>query len=147
MNTTQKHPLPLTKQNDTQARTVNPWRWQDQFGFSQALETTAAERVLYCSGQTSMNDDGVPVHAGSMGAQVRQAMDNLETVLATAGYGLADIVRLSVYTTDVDALFANYGELVARLAESGIQPPITLLGVERLAFPELMVEIEATAAK
>ena len=82
-----------------------------------------------------------------MGAQVRQAMDNLEAVLREAGYGLANLVRLTVYTTDVDALFANYGHIVGRLAAAEIRPPITLLGVTRLAFPELMVEIEATAAR
>lgn len=145
MNTTQKQAS--TTQNGRQTRTVNPWGWQDQYGYSQALETTAAERVLYCAGQTSMNDDGQPLHPGDMGAQVRQAMENLETVLKTAGYSLADVVRLQVYTTDVEALFANYGEFVGPLADAGIRPPTTLLGVNRLAFPELMVEIEATAAK
>ena len=34
-------------------RKVNPWTWQDEYGFSQAIEVTGAERVLYCAGQTS----------------------------------------------------------------------------------------------
>ena len=135
------------KHNGARTRTINPWTWQDQFGYSQALETTAKQHVLYCAGQVSMNEDGAPVHAGDMAAQVRQAMDNLETVLTRAEYSLADVVRLTIYTTDVDALFESYGEIVGRLASMDAQPPITLLGVARLAFPELMVEIEATAAK
>lgn len=133
--------------NRARTRTVNPWTWQDRFGYSQALETMANQRVLYCAGQVSMNEDGVPVYAGDMAAQVRQAMDNLETVLTRAEYSLADVVRLTIYTTDVDALFESYGEIVGRLARVGAQPPITLLGVTRLAFPDLMVEIEAAAAK
>jgi enamine deaminase RidA (YjgF/YER057c/UK114 family) len=123
--------------NRARTRTVNPWTWQDQFGYSQALETMAKQRVLYCAGQVS----------GDMAAQIQQAMDNLETVLTRAEYSLADVVRLTIYTTDVDALFESYGEIVGRLASVDAQPPITLLGVTRLAFPELMVEIEATAAK
>lgn len=145
MNTTLKQMD--SKQKEARTRTINPWAWQDQFGYSQAVETTAKQHVLYCAGQVSMNEDGVPVHAGDMAAQVRQAMGNLETVLTDAEYGLADIVRLTIYTTDVDALFESYGEIVGRLASAGVQPPITLLGIARLAFPELMVEIEATAAK
>lgn len=128
-------------------RTINPWQWQDQFGFSQALEITAGQHVLYCAGQTSIDAQGNPSHPGNIGAQVRQAVDNLDEVLSRAGYSLSDLVRLNVYTTDVDQLFASYDELVGRLAQAGVQPAMTLLGVTRLAFPELMVEIEATAVK
>jgi enamine deaminase RidA (YjgF/YER057c/UK114 family) len=117
------------------------------FGFSQAIEVTAGQQVLYCAGQTSVDAQGNAVHPGDIGAQIRQAMDNLGEVLSLAGYSLSDVVRLNVYTTDVDQFFASYGELVGRLAQSGIQPTMTLLGVTRLAFPELMVEIEATAVK
>jgi len=75
-------------------------------------------------------------------------MDNLETVLREAGYSLSDVVRINYYTTDVDAFFEAYPDEVAgRLAEAGCQPASTLLGVTRLAFPQLMVEIEATAVK
>ena len=85
-------------------RAVNPWTWQDQFGYVQANEASGAERVLVCSGQTSVDADGQPMHEGDMGAQVGQALDNVETVLNEAGYTLADVVRLNYYVTDVDAL-------------------------------------------
>jgi enamine deaminase RidA (YjgF/YER057c/UK114 family) len=55
------------------------------------------------------------------------------------------VVRLNYYTTDVDRFFEAHDALVGRLAEAGCQPSSTLLGVTRLAFPELLVEIEATA--
>lgn len=61
------------------------------------------------------------------------------------GMSLADVVRLTIYTTDVDALFPHYGILAERLARAGVMPPATLLGVARLTFPELLVEIDATA--
>jgi len=92
-----------------------------------------------------VDDDGNPVHPGDMVAQVVQALDSLETVLKQAGYGLSDIVRLNYYTTDVDAFIQATEVWGRRLGESGCRPASTLLGVARLAFPELFVVIEATA--
>lgn len=128
-------------------RIVNPWTWQDQFGYVQANEISGMERVLVCAGQTSVDADGQPLHEGDMGAQVGQALDNLEAVLGEAGFGLVDLVRLNFFVTDVDQ-FLQAGETYgARLAEAGCRPASTLLGVSRLALPPLLVEIEATAAK
>jgi enamine deaminase RidA (YjgF/YER057c/UK114 family) len=128
-------------------RIVNPWTWQDQFGYVQANETSGVERVLMCAGQTSVDADGQPLHEGDMGAQIGQALDNLETVLREAGFALADVIRLNYYVTDVDA-FITAGETYgAKLAQAECRPASTLLGVARLAAPQLLVEIEATAAK
>jgi enamine deaminase RidA (YjgF/YER057c/UK114 family) len=80
-----------------------------------------------------------------MAAQIGLAADNLEAVLRDAEMTLANVVRLNLYTTDVDALFANAGVLAERTGAAGVAPPGTLLGVARLAFPELMIELEATA--
>jgi enamine deaminase RidA (YjgF/YER057c/UK114 family) len=126
-------------------RVINPWTWQDQFGFVQAHEVSGAERTLYCAGQTSSDADGNPVHPGDMRAQLAQALDNLETVLSEAGFELSQVVRLNTYTTDVDAFLAASGDSAARLAKAGCRPSATLLGVARLAFPEFLVELEATA--
>jgi enamine deaminase RidA (YjgF/YER057c/UK114 family) len=128
-------------------RVINPWTWQDQFGFVQANETSGVERVLHCAGQGPVDADGQPMHEGDMGAQVVQALDNLETVLNEAGFALADVVRLNYYVTDVDA-FMQAGEVYgAKLAQAGARPASTMLGVARLAFPSMLVEIEATAVK
>jgi enamine deaminase RidA (YjgF/YER057c/UK114 family) len=129
-----------------QQRRVNPWSWQDQYGFSQAIEVTGAERVLYCAGQTSSDADGNTVAPGDMGAQTAQALDNLETVLREAGLALANVVRLNYYVTDIERFFAEGAAVVgARLGAAGVQPSSTLLGVSRLAFSDLLIEIEATA--
>jgi enamine deaminase RidA (YjgF/YER057c/UK114 family) len=103
------------------------------------------ERVLFCAGQTAIDGDGNLQHAGDLRAQIGLALDNLEAVLDGAGMTLTNIVRLTVYTTDVDAMISNYDLLVGRLDGAGVKPAQTLLGVARLAFPELMVELEATA--
>ena len=128
-------------------RVINPWTWQDSFGFVQAVEVQSAQRILFCAGQTSSDADGRAMHAGDMRAQIGLALDNLETVLAQSGFSLSDIVRLNMYTTDVDLFLANYDALVSRLAAAGVRQSATLLGVTRLAFPEFMIELEATAAK
>ena len=55
--------------------TINPWKWQDQFGFSQAIEVKSAERVLYCAGQTSTDAAGKVMHAGDMKGQINLVLD------------------------------------------------------------------------
>ncbi|MFI5732928.1 RidA family protein [Kribbella sp. NPDC051587] len=128
------------------ARTaVNPWAWSRELGYNQAELVSGHTRTLYCAGQTSMNADGKPEHAGDLGAQLALSLDNLEAVLAEAGMSLADVVRLNVYTTDVDTLFSEYGVLAGRLGTAGVAPATTMLGVTRLAIPDLLVELEATA--
>ena len=124
---------------------VNPWQWSVAFGFNQGEVAEGHTRTLFCAGQTSVDGDGQPQHAGDMAAQVALAADNLEKVLEQAGMSLANVIRLNIYTTDVDAFIQNIGALASRNATAGVAPPGTLLGVARLAFPELMVELEATA--
>ncbi len=128
-------------------RRINPWAWQNQYGFSQAIEVVGGKRVLYCAGQTSNDEQGRPLHAGDMPAQIKQAFDNLETVLKAAGFALGDVVRLKYYTTDVGSLLGAYENVTHRLAKAGCQPASTLLGVAALAFPEFLIEIEGTAVK
>jgi enamine deaminase RidA (YjgF/YER057c/UK114 family) len=73
------------------------------------------------------------------------ALDNLECVLKEAGMTLANIVRLTIYTVDVDSLVQNFDISGERLGAAGVKHAETLLGITRLAFPELLVELEATA--
>jgi enamine deaminase RidA (YjgF/YER057c/UK114 family) len=129
-------------------RVINPWTWQDRFGFVQATEVTQAERTLYCAGQTSVDADGRPVHVGDLEGQVDQALDNLEAVLRESGYDVTDIARVTVYVTDVDAYREGAAAALGRrLGQAGARYASTLIGVARLALPELLVEIEATAVR
>ena len=122
---------------------VNPWKWQDQFGFVQANLVSGAEKVLYCSGQVSVDENGSVVYADDMSAQMGKALDNLETVLSGAEMALGNVVKLIIYVTDIDAAFRAYPSVAGRLA--GAKSAQTLIGVSRLAFPGLMVEMDATA--
>ena len=126
---------------------INPWTWQDQIGYSQAIEITNGQHVLYCAGQASMDADGKPAHPGDMRAQLFQCLDNLEAVLTQAGYTLSNVVRLNVYTTDVETLFQNWDAMATRLTSANVRPTSTLLGVASLTYPDLLIEIEATAVR
>lgn len=124
---------------------VNPWAWSTELGYNQGEVVSGHTRTLYISGQTAMSGDGKPQHTDDMEAQLALSLDNLEAVLSEAGMSLANLVRLNVYTTDVDRLFQHYGVLAARLGAARVTPSTTMLGVTRLAIPDLMVELEGTA--
>ena len=124
---------------------VNPVTWSVEMGFNQGEIVSGNTRTLYCSGQTAMSDDGNPQHAGDMAAQLALSLDNLEAVLSDADMSLANLVRLGVYTTDVERLFQHYGVLASRLGAAGVAPATTMLGVTRLAIPGQMIELEGTA--
>lgn len=126
-------------------RPVNPWPWSVERGFNQAELIQGHTRELIMSGQCAMSADGQPQHAGDMGAQIVMAMDNIEQLLSDADMQLSDVVRLNIYTTDIGAFFEHSAPLYERLAAAGIKPASTLLGISGLAFPELLVELEATA--
>jgi enamine deaminase RidA (YjgF/YER057c/UK114 family) len=108
---------------------INPWTWQDAYGFSQAVEVRNATRTIYCAGQASVDEQGAPLHAGDMIAQLHRAVDNLETVLAAAGLTL----KASAAVAD-------------RLRHAGCNAPGTLLGIAALFHPDILIELEATAA-
>jgi enamine deaminase RidA (YjgF/YER057c/UK114 family) len=126
-------------------RAINPWKWQDDYDFSHAIEVRGAQRIVFCAGQISADADGEVTHHGDMLAQFHCALDNLEAVLREAGLGLGDVVRLNYYVTDIPAFLEAVPKVGVRLKEAGCKPASTLLGVVRLAEPGWMIEIEATA--
>jgi enamine deaminase RidA (YjgF/YER057c/UK114 family) len=125
---------------------INPWEWSKAFGFSQAVKLTDPREFLVCSGQTAIGPDGSMPASADMGDQVRVALDNVVVVLAAAGMTPANIVKTTIFTTDVDACIAVLGPEARRILGSSL-PASTLIGVSQLAFPELKIEIEVTAAR
>ena len=124
---------------------VNPSDWSQQYGFHQGVIVENPNRTLYLAGQTSIDDDGELVHAGDIRAQLQQCFDNIDKVLASAEMDKSNIVQMTIFTTDVDALLGVWDVLMEHLPAAGNFPPESLIGVARLAFPDLMVEIEAVA--
>ncbi len=125
---------------------VNPWDWSLKLGYNQAEAIEGVKRHVTCAGQTAVDGEGNPQHPGDMRAQIALALDNLEAVLAKAGMNLSNVTRLGVYATDVDEALKNFDLMGMRFGPHQVAPPMTLLGVTRLAIPGLLFEIEATAA-
>lgn len=124
---------------------VNPWEWSIKLGYNQAEVINSATRQVICAGQTAVDENGAPQHPGDMRAQISLTLDNLEVVLKEAGMNLIDVVKLGIYATDVDEALKNFDLMGMRFGPHKVAPPMTLLGVTRLAIPGLMFEIEATA--
>jgi enamine deaminase RidA (YjgF/YER057c/UK114 family) len=125
---------------------INPWPWSLPLGYNQAELVQGATRHLTCAGQTAVDASGAPQHAGDMRAQLALALDNLGAVLAGAGMGWGHVTSLTIHATDVDAALMNFDLLGQRLGPAGVAPPMTLVGVTRLAIAPLMIEVTATAA-
>jgi len=128
-----------------QKRIINPWQWQDERSYVQAVEVKQPEGTLYVSGQTAINADG-KVSTGDMKTQLVQTMQNLEQVISAAGYDCAGIVRLNIYTTSSAELFDCFDIFQAWIAKHGIKQATTLLEVKSL-FETLKIELEATVVK
>jgi enamine deaminase RidA (YjgF/YER057c/UK114 family) len=123
---------------------INPSTWQIQLGFDQAELIEGHRRQLICSGQDAVDADGKTQHPGDMAAQLELALDNLEGLLTAAEMTLANVVRLNAYTTDVDELFKHWARIPQRFGADN-RFATSVLGVTRLAAPELLVLLEATA--
>jgi 2-iminobutanoate/2-iminopropanoate deaminase len=115
-------------------------------GMSQPTAYTHVVRhdnLLFLSGQVSADADGTVIGEGDMSIQVRQVLENMKKVLASQGADFSNVVKVTIYTTDIDA-YIQTGD-VRREYWTGGAPASTLVQIERLARPAFLVEIEATA--
>ena len=99
--------------------------------------------LVMLSGQLSRDRDGNIVGKGDMRAQIRQVCENIKTGLAAAGATLDDVIKTNTYVTDIEEYFKHVDVRMEYFAAA--LPTSTTVEVRRLAHPELMVEIEATA--
>jgi len=99
--------------------------------------------IIFLSGQLSRDADGKLVGPGDMAEQTRQAIRNMRTVMEAAGGTLEDIVSIVVYTTDM----RQFKEIVAARMEffTSKLPTSTIVEVNHLADPGLLIEFQATA--
>lgn len=110
-----------------------------RFRFDAAREFSAAGLQIVTSGQT-----GDP--ALDMAGQIAGALDSLAGLLKDAGYTLADVTRLGLYTTDIETFLAHWDIVRARFEPAAV-PPNTLVQVARFAHPSVQVEVEASAVR
>ena len=116
-----------------------------QYGFSHAIKSKGAV-FIHCAGQVAWDENCNIVGSGDVGAQARQALHNLAIVLASAGASPADVVRMRTYVVNHKQEYLE--PIGAALSEfyGDVTPAAnTLIGVQSLALPEFLIEIEATA--
>jgi len=117
--------------------------------YSHGMTAPAGELVVV-AGQVGLDRAGKLVGPGDVGAQTKQALDNVSAVLAAAGCGMGDVIRFQTFLThasDIDGFMHARHEAFPHHFPTGVYPPNTLLIVSRLVRPELLVEIEAMAVK
>ena len=115
--------------------------------YSQVV-TSPPGKLVFVAGQGSFDADGKVVGAGDYEAQTRQAFRNLRTALAAVGAGPEHVVSSTMYVVKLqpDALAAFARGMNAALDGRPFPPNAsTLVGVQALAYPDMLVEINATA--
>ena len=124
-------------------RIINPWTWQDKFGFVQANEVNNVNRTLYTAGIVSVDEDGNLLYPNDMEKQIVQILDNMEVLLEQSDFSLSDVVRFTYYTTDVQKFSDVSFLLASRFEKTNCRPATSLIGVNSLFHPQCLVEIEA----
>ncbi|KQS16461.1 Rid family hydrolase [Frigoribacterium sp. Leaf186] len=107
-------------------------------------------RHVHVSGQIARTVDATPVAPVDLAGQVAQALRNTYEGLTSAGAGFDDVVRLTFYVTDwqptkIEAFMAGVTEVAEEIGLSLPMPPASLIGVDYLFEPDVLVEVEATA--
>lgn len=114
--------------------------WEGTAAFS--LGVAASGHFIFTAGMTARDPEGNVVGVGDMGAQVKQCFENVGDVLRAAGAGFEDLVKVTIYVTDIAAfvITRDIREIYMRA-----RPASTAIEVSRLIHPDMMVEIEAIA--
>jgi enamine deaminase RidA (YjgF/YER057c/UK114 family) len=111
-------------------------------GYSHAVAATG--RLVVISGQVPADEDGMPVGLGDPAAQVRQVFENLATALGAAGAQLGQVVKLTVYLTDLADL-PVFRHVRDEYILADRPPASSLVQVSGLVRPEFRIEVDALA--
>lgn len=132
-------------QNGRMRETINPSTLHDPPGYSHVVRVSGGT-TIYLAGQVAWDSDRNVVGPGDFEAQTRQVLTNLVAVLDAAGAKLADLVKIGIYVVDHNDEKIGIIRRVRDEYFGDMTPPVsTLLGVERLAAPGLMIEIDGIA--
>lgn len=115
------------------------------FGYSQAVRTSGGSHV-FCAGQVSWDAGQNVIGVGDFRTQMATSLLNVEKALAAAGAGRGDVTSLRIFVVDYDLeKLPVIGEELTKFFGEDNLPANTLLGIDKLALPDFMVEIEAFA--
>ncbi len=120
-----------------EAKSLN-MSWEKEYGYSQAVKV---DNTIYVSGQVSHDYKGNVVGRGDMEVQMRQAYENIKKVLTQYGATVDNVVDEVLFVTDMDAAFAARVKCKQEVFSGKPVLTSTIVQIQRLAFPELMVEI------
>ncbi|HZC50298.1 MAG TPA: RidA family protein [Nitrososphaeraceae archaeon] len=116
--------------------------WEKEYGYAQSVKVGD---TIYLSGQVSHDDRGNIVGLGDMEAQMRQAYANIQKVLAQYGAAMENIVDEILFVTDMNTAFAAAVKCRQDIFSGTPVVASTIVQIQRLAFPELMIEIRCVA--
>src|SRR5205814_1155421 len=137
----------MTRETPPSIRRINPPELGVPPGYSQIVEV-GASRLVFIAGQTALDRDGNVVGKNDFASQAERVFENLGIALRASGCSAANLVKLTVFLTDMDNL-GRYRETRNRFLAS-VTPPaapaVTLVEVSKLFGPDFMIEIEAIAA-
>ena len=116
--------------------------WEKEYGYAQAVQV---RDTIYLSGQVSHDDKGNIVGLGNMEVQMRQAYANIQKVLAEYKATMENVVDEVMFVTDMDSAFAAAVKCRQEVFSGTPVVANTIVQIQRLAFPELMIEIRCVA--
>jgi 2-iminobutanoate/2-iminopropanoate deaminase len=116
--------------------------WEKEYGYTQAVKVG---ETIYLSGQVSHDEEGNIVGLRDMETQMRQTYANIQKVLAQYGATMDNIVDEVLFVTDIDSAFAAAVKCRREVFSTTPVVASTIVQIQRLAFPELMIEIKCVA--
>jgi enamine deaminase RidA (YjgF/YER057c/UK114 family) len=115
--------------------------------YTHAVTAAGAGKLVYVSGQVSWDASGKVVGKGDMRAQSEQVFGNVTAALRAAGAKWDDVIKMNGYMVGMDGPRVDaYREVRGKYLVAGKLPASTLVGVERLVHPDLLLEVEVVAA-
>jgi len=136
--------ISMTGMAQVEKQFVNPFRVKPS-GYTHVV-TSAPGKTIYVSGQVPVNEAGQIVGDGDLKAQTQQVFENLRYCLRFTGANFEDIVKITTYIVNYKPTDIDIVREVRKGYLSKENPPAsTLVGVQALAHPQYMIEIEAIA--
>ena len=129
-----------------QIRHINPNALQNNPAYSQVIEVTGPARMIYISGQNSVDRIGNVIGIGDIGKQSEQVMRNLKAALHSVDADLEDLIKCTIYLVEGQPMEPAYEAYLQAWGNRSNPPTVSVIYVAGLARPEALLELDAIAA-
>ena len=126
---------------NNEAKSLN-MPWEKEYGYAQGVKVGD---TIYLSGQVSHDDKGNILGEGDMEVQMRAAYANVQNVLAQYGASIDNVVDEIIFVTDMESAFAARVKMKQEVFSGSTVLASTIVQIQRLALPQLMIEIRCIA--